>query len=135
MEWFGIKEKNRDYRDMVKTDSETKFPSEGEFDQGRLWYSRRGNVLTIGLTSRAIDSLGDLEAIDVPEEGDHFNAGDDFVTVEGSRGSIEVSLPTKGLVVEVNSATADLSSIADDPLEEGWLIKYQIDDLNSLLEL
>ncbi len=115
--------------------TETKVPKDGEFDQGRLWYSRRGNVLTIGLTSRAIDTLGDLEAIDVPEEGDHFDAGDDFVTVEGTRGSIEVSLPTKGLVVEVNAATGDLTAIADDPLEEGWLVRYQIDDLNALLEL
>ncbi len=115
--------------------TDAKIPKEGEFDQGRLWYTRRGNVLTIGLTSRGVESLGDLEAIDVPEEGDHFDSGDDFVTIEGSRGSVELSLPTKGLVIEVNPATGDLATIAEDPLEEGWLIKYQIDELNSLLEL
>ena len=114
---------------------ETKVPKEGEYNQGRLWFSRRGNILTIGLTSRGIELLGDLEAIDVPEEGDHFDAGDDFLTVEGNRGSIEVSLPTRGLVVEVNAATGDLATISEDPLEEGWLIRYQIDDLDVLLEL
>lgn len=115
--------------------SDTKVPKDGEFDQGRLWFTRRGNILTIGLTSRAIEALGDLEAIDVPEEGDHFDAGDDFVTIEGNRGSIEVSLPTKGIVIEVNAATGDLTAITDDPLEEGWLVKYQVDDLEALLEL
>lgn len=110
-------------------------PKDGEFNQGRLWFSRRGNVLTIGLTSRAIDSLGDLDGIDVPEEGDHFDAGDDIVTVEGNLGSLEVSLPSRGVVVEVNPVTGDLSAIAEDPLEEGWLVKFQVDDLESLHEL
>jgi len=120
---------------MPKTESEVKVPKDGEFDQGRLWYSRRGNVLTIGLTSRAIESLGDIETIDVPEEGDRFNAGDDFLTIEGTRASLEISLPMPGLVTEVNPATGDPTVIAEDPLDEGWLVKYQIEDLNMLLEL
>jgi len=120
---------------MPKTESEVKVPKDGEFDQGRLWYSRRGNVLTIGLTSRAIESLGDIETIDVPEEGDRFNAGDDFLTIEGTRASLAISLPMPGLVTEVNPATGDPTVIAEDPLDEGWLVKYQIEDLNMLLEL
>lgn len=120
---------------MPKTESEVKVPKDGEFDQGRLWFSRRGNVLTIGLTSRAIETLGDLETIDVPEEGDRFSAGDDFVTIEGTRGSLEISLPMPGLVIEVNPTTSDPVAIAEDPLDEGWLVKYQIEDLEMLLEL
>lgn len=121
--------------DQTKVKSESRVPKDGEFDQGRLWFSRRGNVLTIGLTNRAIDALGDLETIEPPEEGDHFDAGDDILHVEGTRGSIEISLPSKGVVLEVNPITNDPSAVAEDPLEEGWLLKYQIDDLDSLIEL
>jgi glycine cleavage system H protein len=115
--------------------SESKVPKEGEFDQGQLWYSRRGNVLTLGLTSSAIDRLGDLDGIALPEEGDHFDAGDAIVTVEGTNNTIEVSLPAKGVVLNVNPLASDPSSIAEDPLEEGWLVKYQIDDLEALVDL
>jgi glycine cleavage system H protein len=115
--------------------TETKIPKEGEFDQGRFWYSRRGNVITIGLTSLAIDSLGDLETIELPEEGDHFDAGDDIATVDGTRGSYGVSLPMKGVVLEVNAVASDPGAVAEDPLEEGWLLKYQVDDLAPLTEL
>ena len=108
---------------------------EGEFEKGQLWYSRRGNVLTIGLTNSAIDKLGDLEEITLPEEGDLFDAGDDIVVVEGTRGSVEVVLPTKGVVLLVNPAASDPVAVSEDPLEEGWLVKYQVDDLESLLEL
>lgn len=119
----------------TKLKSEGRIPKDGEFEQGRLWFSRRGNVLTIGLTSRGIEALGDLEEIGVPEEGDHFEAGDDIATVEGTRGSIEISLPSKGVVLEIGPIVGDPSAVAEDPLEEGWLLRYQIDDLDALTEL
>ena len=115
--------------------SESKVPKEGEFAEGQVWYSRRGNVLTIGLTSGAIDKLGDLDGIELPEEGDHFDAGDDILTVEGTHGSVEVALPTKGVVLSVNPVASDPVAVAEDPLEEGWLLKYQVDDLEALLDL
>jgi glycine cleavage system H protein len=114
---------------------ESKVPKEGEFEKGQLWYSRRGNVLTIGLTSSAIDKLGELDGITLPEEGDHFDAGDEIVTVDGTRGSVEVVLPSKGVVLAVNPVANDPAAVSEDPLEEGWLVKYQIEDLETLLEL
>ncbi|MBC7385898.1 MAG: hypothetical protein H7301_07030 [Cryobacterium sp.] len=115
--------------------SETTVPKSGEFDDGRFWFSRRGNVLTIGLTNHGIDALGDLEGMDLPEEGDHFDAGDEILTIEGNLANADITLPSRGLVTAVNPATADLSSISDDPLEEGWLLKFQVEDLESLVEI
>jgi glycine cleavage system H protein len=115
--------------------SESKVPKEGEFEQGKLWYSRRGNVLTIGLTIGAIEKLGELEEITLPEEGDHFDAGDDIVVVDGTSGSVEIVLPSKGVVIAVNPIAADPVAVSEDPLEEGWLIRYQLDDLEALLDL
>lgn len=115
--------------------SESKVPKDGEFDKGRIWFSRRGNVLTLGLTSSAIDSLGELDEIALPEEGDRFEAGEDIVTVEGTRGSVEVTLPSKGVVLAVNPVAGDPVAVSEDPLEEGWLVKYQVEDLEALLDL
>jgi glycine cleavage system H lipoate-binding protein len=35
----------------------------------------------------------------------------------------------------VNPSASDPIAIAEDPLEEGWLIRYQVDDLESLNEI
>lgn len=120
---------------MSDTKSESSVPKEGEFQNGHLWFSRRGFVLTIGLTSRAVDSLGDIEEITLPEEGDHFDAGDDIVTIEGTRTTVEISLPSKGVVMTVGPSASDPIAVAEDPLEEGWLIRYQVEDLEALTEL
>ncbi|MBS1961366.1 MAG: glycine cleavage system protein H [Bdellovibrionales bacterium] len=119
----------------TETKTDVKVPKEGEFEGGKLWFSRRGNILTIGLTSGAIDKLGDLDGITLPEEGDHFDAGDEIVTVDGTRGSVEVTLPTKGVVLSVNPVASDPVAVSEDPLEEGWLVRYQIEDLEALLDL
>lgn len=113
--------------------SETKIPKAGEFQEGKLWFSRRGNVLTIGLTSHGVDALGDLESIELPEEGDLVEAGDPIVIIEGNREEIAVSIDSKGVVLEVNPNASDLGLVAEDPLEEGWFVKFQVDDLDEAL--
>ncbi len=112
--------------------SDAKVPKEGEIQEGELWFNRRGNVLTVGLTNRAIDALGELEGIGLPEEGDIFDLGDAMISVDGNRGSIELAAPGHGTVTEVNPIASDPEAVAGDPLDEGWLIKYQVDDLAEL---
>lgn len=110
-------------------------PKEGEFQSGQVWFTRRGNVLTLGLTSAAIESLGDLDSIELPEAGDHFDAGDSLVVVDGNRGAIDLAAMSRGVVLEVNPVAQDLALVAEDPTEEGWLIKFQVESLEELSDL
>jgi glycine cleavage system H protein len=109
-----------------------KLPHEGELQAGNIWFRRDGNVLTLGLTSLAMEKLGDLESIELPEEGDHFDEDDSIITVEGNSGSIDWASISKGIVVEVNAVTDNLDLVTEDPLEEGWLIKVQLENLERL---
>ena len=110
-------------------------PKNGEFFDGKLWFQRRGSVLTLGLTSNAVEELGSVESLELPNEGDDFDRGDVVVTVEGSQGKVEVITPAAGLVTEVNEgAQQEPDRVTEDPLEEGWLVKLQMQDLSDLNE-
>jgi glycine cleavage system H protein len=111
---------------------ESKLPKDGEFEDGKIWFSRRGNVLTLGLTSHGVEQLGDLEKIELPEDGDLVEEGDPIVTIEGNHDSLDVALDSKGVVIGVNPSASDLSLVTEDPLEEGWLVKFQVDDLEAV---
>jgi glycine cleavage system H protein len=88
------------------------------------------------MTSQAIEGLGALQAIDLPDEGEEFEQGDVLTTLEGSDGSLEVLAPVTGVVHEINEAVQEEPEIAaDDPLEEGWLIKIEIEDASGLQSL
>lgn len=116
---------------MAKSDS-----TSGEFSEGRFWFRRKGSVLTVGMTSQAIDFLGVLQTVGLPEEGEEYQKGDVLTTIEGVRGTLEVITPVSGAVHEVNTAVEEEPEIAtEDPLEEGWLVKMQMNDQSELEDL
>jgi glycine cleavage system H protein len=47
-----------------------------------------------------------------------------------------VTTPASGIVQEVNEAAKDEPDmVSEDPLEEGWLVKLEIEDTSDLKEL
>ena len=110
-------------------------PKRGEFLEGKLWFQRRGITVTVGMTNAAIEDLGEVETVEFPDEGEDFDKGEVIVTVEGTHGKLEITTPAAGVVQEVNAAAVDEPDIlSEDPLEEGWLVKLEIQDSSDLKE-
>lgn len=110
-------------------------PKEGEYQEGKVWFTRRGGVLTIGLTSSAIEELGEVESVELPSVDDHFEKDDVALTVEGTTGSMEVTVPAGGNVVAINENLQTAPELAsEDPVETGWLIELEVQDLTELME-
>ena len=58
-----------------------------------------------------------------------------MLTVDGTNGKLEVVSPATGIVSEVNEAAKEEPDmVSEDPLEEGWLIKLEIEDTSDLKE-
>ena len=110
-------------------------PRNGEFNEGRLWFQRKGSLVTVGVTSLAVEDLGDIQSVELPDEGEDFAKGDALLTIEGTNGSIEVLAPAAGVVHEVNSGLEEEPErITEDPLEEGWLVQIDMEDPSDLRE-
>ncbi|MBC7690894.1 MAG: glycine cleavage system protein H [Methylotenera sp.] len=110
-------------------------PRSGEFNDGKMWFHRKGSIVTIGITSSAVEEIGEFDGIDFPEEGDDFDKGDVFLTIDGNLGKLEAITPAAGVVTEINEAAAEEATVvSEDPLEEGWLIKIEIQDTSDLQE-
>lgn len=111
-------------------------PKGGEFHDGKLWFHRKGSIVTLGVTSLGIEEIGEVESVDFPDEGADFQKGEVLLTVDGTHGKLEVSTPASGIVQEVNSAAQEEPGmVSEDPLEEGWLVKLEIEDTSDLKEL
>jgi glycine cleavage system H protein len=110
-------------------------PKNGEFNDGKLWFHRKGNLVTVGMTSMAVEEVGEVQSIEFPDEGTDFVKGDTVITVDGTNGKLEVICPATGIVQEINEAAkAEPDMVSEDPLEEGWLIKLEIEDTSDLKE-
>lgn len=106
-----------------------------DFNEGKLWFQKKSNVLTIGITLDGLDEVGDVEAVNLPSDGDDFDKDDVICEIDGSDGAIKVYTPAAGFVTEVNAAVAeDTQILNEDPIDEGWLVKIEIQDDSDLKE-
>lgn len=97
------------------------------------WISVDGDIATIGITDFALEQLGDLVFVEVPEAGRALNKGDEAAVVESVKAASEVYAPVSGEVTEGNPAIADDPSVASgDPAGNGWFFKIKLADASQL---
>jgi glycine cleavage system H protein len=98
-----------------------------EYSNGNLWFEQQDAIITLGITSFAVNALGSVESIHLPDEGEVFLKGEVVATIEGNRSSLEMVTPAAGVVEAVNRIlTEEPDRVIEDPLEEGWLLKFKI---------
>ncbi len=109
-------------------------PEDLQYTESHEWVRIEGDTATIGITDHAQDELGDIVFVELPEEGDAFDAGESFGTVESVKAVSDLYAPVGGEVVEVNSALEDApENINGDPYGEGWIVKLRTTDEADLL--
>jgi glycine cleavage system H protein len=109
-------------------------PEDLQYTKSHEWVRIEDDTATIGITDHAQDELGDVVFVELPEEGDTFDAGESFGTVESVKAVSDLYAPVGGEVVEVNSALEDApENINEDPYGEGWIVKLRTSDEADLL--
>ncbi|MDY2671175.1 MAG: glycine cleavage system protein GcvH [Anaerovoracaceae bacterium] len=98
-------------------------PSDLKYTASHEWIKEEGDVVVVGITDFAQDSLGDIVFVNLPEEGDEVEVGESFADVESVKAVSDIFSPVTGTVAEVNEELADApEKINEDPYA-AWLIK------------
>jgi glycine cleavage system H protein len=88
----------------------------------------------VGLSAVAVDALGDVVYLDLPEAGSTVTAGEVCGEVESTKSVSELFAPVSGTVLEVNAAVVDEPGLVNtDPYGEGWLFTVEVTDEGELL--
>lgn len=96
------------------------------FSTEHEWTTGTEGEVTVGISDYALEQLGDVVFIELPQEGDEFHVGDTFGTIESTKTVSDLYLPVSGVVTAINHAIVDdPNTLMDDPYEEGWLIKVE----------
>ena len=99
-----------------------------EYDEGRIWFRRIGDLITVGLTEKALEEIGAVQRVQLPAEGDEVNQDDVVAEIEGAKLNFEVIAPLDGGIFAVNEPLSeDFETLQGDPLDEGWLFKLKSD--------
>ncbi|NKE10138.1 glycine cleavage system protein GcvH [Kocuria subflava] len=88
----------------------------------------------IGLSQIAVDALGDVVYVDLPEAGATVTAGEVCGEVESTKSVSEIYSPVTGTVAEVNDAVIDDPALLNsDPYGAAWLFSVEVDSEGDLL--
>lgn len=94
-----------------------------------------GDIATIGISEFAVDQLGDIVFLELPEIGEAIAVGETFGTIESVKAVEELNSPVTGTVIERNDALIESpEQVADDPYGEGWFLKVRINDAAEIEE-
>ena len=84
------------------------------------------NTYTVGLTDYAVEQLGDIVFLELPEVGSEFKKGESFAAIESVKAASEIYMPISGKVAAVNEALVDApETLNEDVYAAGWLVKIE----------
>ncbi len=114
-------------------------PANARYAESHEWATLEGDIVTLGVSDFAIEHLGDLVFVDLPEVGREVKKGESICEIESVKAVGEVYSPVTGTIEAVNSGLADETApLSEDPYGAGWLVKIKASDsaeLETLMDL
>ncbi len=103
-----------------------KYPTDLKYSKDHEWIKKDGANFSVGVTQYAVEQLGDIVHLELPEVGASFNAGDPFGTIESTKTVSDLYLPVSGKVTETNLELAESpESLQNQETGEAWLVKIK----------
>lgn len=84
------------------------------------------NIYEIGITDFAIEQLGDIVFLELPDINSEFEKNEVFATIESVKAASEIYMPISGKVIEINEEVVNNPELLNDvKYEAKWLIKIE----------
>ena len=113
------------------------YPDDLKYSSEHEW-ARVGNgeVVEVGVTHYAQDTLGDVVFVELPEIGSRVDQFDKFGEIESVKAVSDLFSPVSGTVTAVNEELEQSPELVNsDPYGDGWIMEVKLDDPTELNEL
>jgi len=108
----------------------SEIPSDLHYTESHEWIRIEDDgSVRIGITDNAQAQLGDLVFVELPEAGNHYDAGDACAVVESVKAASDIYAPLSGEVLAVNEELVDQPELINSSAYgDGWLFTMRLDD-------
>lgn len=115
------------------------FPEKFYYSEDHEWAKLEGDIVTIGITHHAVEQLGDITYVGLPQEEDELEKGEVFGSIESVKAQSDLFSPVSGKVVKINEELEDTPEVInEDPYEKGWLVQVEVsgeDAISGLMDV
>ena len=103
------------------------YPDNLRYTDSHEYLELTADTAKIGVSAFAVDQLGDIVFVELPEVGDTITKGSAFGTIESVKAVEDLKAPISGTVTKRNDAAIDAPEIiSTDPYTQGWLLEVQV---------
>jgi len=104
-------------------------PEDCRYADSHEYVRSEGELVRVGISAFAVDQLGDIVFVELPEVGTSFSQGSSFGSVESVKAVEDLLAPLSGTVEARNEAVlASPEELQNDPYGEGWLLLVRPSD-------
>ncbi|MCD6348271.1 MAG: glycine cleavage system protein GcvH [Candidatus Korarchaeota archaeon] len=112
-------------------------PDDRYYTKSHEWVRLEGDRAVVGLTSYAVEELGDITYLEVKPIGTEVKQGDPLGLVESSKTTEKIYTPVSGEIIEINKEAGvipegsdeipmGLETITEDPYNQGWIVTLKV---------
>ncbi|NBF41244.1 MAG: glycine cleavage system protein GcvH [Spirochaetes bacterium] len=107
------------------------FDDSVKYQKSHEWARKDGDLVVVGISDYAQDSLGDVVFVELPEVGATLEQGESFGVVESVKSASDLFMPVGGEIAEVNDSLTDTpETVNEAPFGDGWMIKIKPTDVS-----
>ncbi|MCP4448523.1 MAG: glycine cleavage system protein GcvH [Myxococcales bacterium] len=108
-------------------------PTDLHYTKEHEWLRAKDGGFQVGITAFAVEQLGDVTMVELPEIGDTIEKEAVFGTVESVKAVSDLYAPITGSVSRINETLEDMpEAVNETPYAEGWLVEVTPSDDNPL---
>jgi len=109
------------------------YPADRRYTRDHEWALADGDIVRVGITSHAVEQLGDVTLVDLPSVGSDLQAEERFGEIESVKAVSELFSPVSGELIEVNEELeASPELVNESPYERGWLVSIRCSEVAEL---
>ena len=113
-------------------------PEDLKFAKTHEWarHDEATGVVTVGISQFAVEQLGDIVFLELPEAGTAVMQEAPFGVVESVKAAVDLVAPVSGEVVEANDQLSEnFDLMAEDPYNKGWMVRIRASNPGQLADL
>ena len=111
-------------------------PLDLKYTEEHEWVRVENDTAIVGITQHAVDELGEIVFVDLPQIGRQIGQMDEFGSVESVKTISSLYLPIGGEVLEINQELSkNPGYVNESPYDDGWLVKVSLADEKEIDDL
>jgi len=103
-----------------------------KYNEEHEWLTVENGIASVGVSSYAVEQLGDITFIELPEIHSEVSIGDSVAFVESVKAASDIYTPVSGTIIEVNEELLDTPETLNSDAQTTIIFKIKLSDESEL---